>query len=483
MKNVYDVAIFGGGVVGASIFSKLSRMGKKCVLLELNDLASGESKANSGIVHAGFDAMPNTLKAKFNVEGSKMFESTCARLGVPYKKIGAFVLGDNIEIVKKLYNRGIVNGLNANELEILNRSQLKKTIPNLNSNISCGLFAKNSAITNPYLLTICFAEEGVVNGGICKTFFLTEKILKNNSIFEIYGNGEILHSKKIVNACGFGYNDIAKLLNVENYDIRFRRGEYYVLDKSENNIVKATLFPLPSQKGKGVLITPTVDGNVLVGPNSEDSDNVTKTTAEGLADIKTKSNTLIENLNLKNTIRQFSGIRTCTGDDFIIEKSKIDQDVVNIAGICSPGLSCAPAIAEYVVDLLNFKNIETNFNKISPYFLAKDLTQDEYNFLVKSNPKYGKIVCKCEMITEGDIVFALSRPIKVETVDGIKKRVRAGMGRCQGSFCLDKVVKLIAQENNMSLFDVKKEYSQSNIFIDNITGVQKWQIIILMLLL
>lgn len=467
MESIYDYAIFGGGVVGSAIFSKLCRLGKKCILLELNDIASGESKANSAIIHAGFDAKPGTFKARFNVLGSKMYKEMCERLGVPYKQIGAYVLGDNINIVNELYSRGLKNGLLPDDMEVLNKEELNKRIGNLNDNITCGLFAKTSAITNPYLLTICLAEEGVVCGGTCKTFFKTEKIKQDNN-FIIYGNNENIEAKNIINASGFGYNDISTLLNCEKYDIKFRRGEYFVLDHSEKDLINATLFPLPSEKGKGVLVTPTVDGNVLVGPTAQESENITKTTLEGLNDIKEKSSGLINNLSLKKTIRQFAGIRTCTGDDFIVEKSKMNNRVINIAGICSPGLSSAPAIAEYVVELLGLENKEAVFNRIQPYFLAKDLPQDEYDKLVKIDYRYGKVICKCEMITEGDIVFALHRPIKVKTIDGIKRRVRAGMGRCQGGFCMDKVIKIIARENGISEFEVLKEYPNSEIFISEI---------------
>ena len=466
--QTYDVAIFGGGIIGVSIFNNLCLIGKKCVLIELNDLASGASKANSAIIHAGFDAMPNTLKAKYNVLGSKLYKDICSRLGVPYKQIGAYVLGDNLETVKTLYERGKKNGLLQDDLEILQRDELLKRIPNLTDKVSCGLFAKNSAITNPYLLTICLAEEAVVNGGRCETFFKTEKIIKENKLFCIYGNGQKIYAKNIVNASGFGYNDIAKMLGCEQYDIKFRRGEYYVLDHSEKDIVSSTIFPLPSIKGKGVLITPTVDQNILVGPTADDGNYSTKTTADGLNFIKQKSDNLIVGLNLKKTIREFAGCRTIVGNDFIVEKSKVDSNVINIAGICSPGLSSAPAIALEVAKLLGYENKIVNTLKIKPYILAKDLKKEEYDKLVKQNPAYGRVICKCEMITEGDIISALSRPIKVVTIDGIKRRVRAGMGRCQGGFCMDKVAKIIAKQNNMSVYDVLKEYPNSQLYIGEI---------------
>lgn len=463
MQNVFDVAVFGGGVVGASIFNKIVRCGKNAILLELNDLASGESKANSGIVHAGFDAKPETLKAKYNVLGSKLYPELSRRLGVPYKQIGAYVLGNDFNVIQELYFRGLKNGIHKEDLQILEKEELKQKIPNLNDEIKYGLFAKNSAIVNPYLLTICLAEEAVINGGVCKTFFKTETIKHNGKHFEIYGNGNVFFAKQIVNACGYGYNQLAKILGTEQYKIEFRRGEYYVLDNTEKNLVTSTIFPLPTNHGKGILITPTADGNILVGPTSENSENITKTTASGLASIKKKANTLINNVNLKKAIRVFSGIRTIVGEDFVVEKSKINPNVINIAGICSPGLSSAPAIAIDVLTMLGIDNVETKTLEIPFYMLAKDLSTENYNKLVKTDPRYGKIICKCEMITEGDIVNALHRPIPVKTIDGIKHRVRAGMGRCQGGFCMDKVAKIIAQENNIPLETVIKEYSGSEI--------------------
>ncbi len=465
---IYDVAIFGGGVVGASIFNKVCRCGKSAILLELNDIASGESKANSGIVHAGFDAMPNTNKARLNVLGSNLYPDICSRLNVPYKQIGAYVLGSDIKVVEDLYNRGITNGLACEDLKIISGNKLKKVLPNLNENITCALYAKKSAVVNPYLFTICLAEEGVVNGGECKTFFKTTKITFNGKYFEIYGNKEILKARKIVNASGFGYNNIAKLLGTEKYQINFRRGEYYVLDNNQKTITPSTLFPLPTKHSKGVLITPTIDGNYLVGPTSTESENITKTTNSGLKEIKEKSLSIINNVNLKTAIRVFSGIRPVVGDDFIIEKSKINSKVINIAGICSPGLSSAPAIALDVIKLLGIKDAIVNTNTIEPYILAKSLPKAKYNALVKENPTYGNIICKCEMITEGDIISALHRPIPVITIDGIKRRVRAGMGRCQGGFCMAKVAKIIARENNIPMSKVLKEYPKSEIMKENI---------------
>lgn len=468
MKEVYELAIFGAGVIGACIFNKLCKCGHKCVILDKYDVCSGASKANSAIIHAGFDAETGTNKAKFNVLGSKMYSKICKRLNVPYKKIGAFVLGNDLEHLNKLFDRGISNGLKKNDLQILNREQLINKIPNLAEEIKYGLYAKNSAIVNPFLLNVAFIEEGIVNSGKCYTFFDTKKISYKDNIFKIESNNSEIYAKKIINASGWGYNDIATLLKVENYDITYRRGEYLVLDNNHKKVVNNTLFPLPNKMSKGTLVTTTIDGNILIGPTATDSENITKTTKEGIDSLKLRSNFLINDLDLKKVIRQYSGIRTIIGNDFIIEKSKINSNVINIAGICSPGLSCAPSIALYVLKLLNFEDKEINTNTIKPFTLAKDLSKSKFNELVKKDKNYGQIVCKCEKITKGDIINCLNRPLKCFTLDGVKRRVRAGMGRCQSGFCMDKVAKIISEELNIKLEDVIKEYPKSYMFLSDI---------------
>ena len=459
MQKVYDVAVFGGGVVGAMIFSDLSRAGYKAVLIEKElDVATGMSKANSGLVHAGFDAKPNTLKAILNVRGNKMYPAVCKRLGVKLKNCGAFVVGDNLDTVKELYNRGMQNGVK--NLFVLNRKELLSALPNISDNITCGLFAKDACIVDPYLLTICLAEEGVVNGGAVALDYQTSSVIKKGNAFEISGSRGKILARRIINCAGAGYNDIASLIGSEQYQTEFRRGEYYVLDNSEGNIVPSTVFPLPTKAGKGVLVTPTVDGNILVGPTSYESDYDTKTTDFGLQDIRAKVPLMLKNVNLSKTIRVFAGVRVITGDDFIITNSKKVENVCNIAGICSPGLSCAPAISEYVIKkLLGLEyKAKADAVKIKPYLRLKDLSITAQNKLIKQNPDYGKIVCKCEGISVGEIVDAINRPIRPVTMDGVKRRIRAGMGRCQGGFCSDKVARILAKENKMKIEDVVKEH-------------------------
>lgn len=471
MENrVFDVAVFGGGVIGASVFNVLVKSGYDAVLLEKGtDISVGTSKANSGIVHAGFDAKPGTNKAKFNVEGNRMYPEICARLGVPLKKIGAYVIGNNESVVKDLIARGKQNGLT--DLEYKNKTALKREIPNISDDITCGLFAPSSYIVNPYLYTICLAEEGVVNGGVVKLRYNAKSVKTVKGMYVISNGKEVVVAKQIVNACGAGYNDVAKLIGSEEYSLVFKRGEYFVLDHSERNLVKSTIFPLPDAHSKGVLITPTVDGNILVGPTSYVSSVESITTDAGLNEIREKCRKLISNVDLSKTIRNFSGVRTIVGDDFVVEKSKLKAGVVNLAGICSPGLSSAPAIAKYVVGLLGLKyNPNVKTIKIKPYLVLNNLSDTEKTKYIKKNSSYGRIVCKCEGVSEGEIIDAINRPIVPTTTDAIKRRVRPGMGRCQGGFCLDKVIKILSEQTGVLFDNIEKDSAGSKWIADEVKG-------------
>lgn len=473
MEKIYDVLIFGAGVIGTNIATDLARSGYSvCLVDKASDVSTGASKANSGLVHAGFDAKPGTLKAKLNVEGNKMYPSLCKRLGLPLRKLGAVVIGNNIETVNELYNRGITNGVK--NLFVLSRQELLKILPNITDNVTCGLLAQNAYVVCPYLLTICMAEESILNGATVLLEFDTKKIRKNNGIFEVSDGKTTIFAKKIINSAGAGVNDIAKLLKTETYPIIFKRGEYFVLEQSEAHIAPVTIFPLPEKGSKGILITQTLDQNILVGPTSYESDDSTKTTRDGLNLVAEKSGLLISNVNLKKSIRQFSGVRAICGDDFVIEKSKIDGDVLTLAGICSPGLSSAPAISKYAIEKLGLNFNPTIKNKqIEPYFLFKDLKYAEKNELLQKDHNFGELVCKCENITKGDILNALNRPLKIHSVDAIKRRVRAGMGRCQGGFCSIPVAEIIAKSRKIPLEDVLKENKNSNVFVYPIRGGEK----------
>lgn len=468
--KIFDCAVIGAGVVGASVFNKMTRIGKTCLLIDkASDVATGASKANSGIVHAGYDPEPNSLKARMNVEGNKLFPKICKRLGVKLNKCGALVVGDDRKQIEKLYQRGLTNGV---YVEIWDKEKIRKKIPTINENISVALYARDSYIVSPYMLTISLVDEGIINGGEVSLEEDVCEICKKSEFFEIKTKKSIYYAKHIVNSAGSGYNEIAKILGSEQYPIELRRGEYFVFDKGVDIGVSCTIFPLPTKIGKGVLITPTVDGNYLVGPTSVESEDSVKTTRLGLESIKEKSGYIIKNLNFKNAIREFAGLRTIVGDDFVIEKSQKIDGVINLAGICSPGLSSAPAIAEEVVRLLGWKNKElTNLKKLKTYKMFKDMTKEEQLKLIEQDKNYSRIVCKCEKITKGDIISALNRPLKISSVDGVKRRTNAGMGRCQGGFCFTNVVKIIAEERKISFESVKKENRGSEVCIGNIREV------------
>lgn len=472
MKNnqVFDCIIIGAGVVGASIFNKLTRLGRRCLLLDkASDVATGASKANSGLVHAGYDPEPNTLKAKMNVRGNFLFPKICKRLGVKLNKCGAMVVGDDQTKIQQLYERGLKNKV---EVKILSKDEIFEKVPDLNKGITTALFAPNAYVVSPYLFTIALTDEAILNGG---KVALEEDIAKINrqDLFEVVTKKTKYYAKNLVNSTGAGFNEISRMLGAEEYPIELRRGEYFVFDKGIDLGAPCTIFPLPTKLGKGVLVTPTIDGNFLVGPTSEDGDATTKTTLEGLNSIKEKSKVLFENINFKNAIRQFSGIRVICGKDFIIERSTKVDGLINLAGICSPGLSSAPAIAEEVAKLLGIKNKEKeNLKKIQPYFVFKDLPKSKQKQLSKVNKNYCEIVCKCENITKGDVIFALNRPLKIRSVDAVKRRTNAGMGRCQGGFCFTKVVNEICKQRKIDYCEVLKENRGSNVATANIREVQ-----------
>ena len=469
-NNVFDVLIVGGGVVGACVLNKLTCIGKKCLLIDkASDVATGASKANSGLVHAGYDPKPNTLKAKLNIRGNKLYPKLCKRLGVKLDKCGALVLGDDETQLDNLYQRGLENKV---YVEKWNRNQILEKVPDLADHITCALYARDAYIVSPYFFTISVTDEAVLNGAKVSLEEDLVSVEKKDDIFEVVTKKATYYAKQIVNSAGAGYNEVAKLLKAEEYPLEFRRGEYFVFDKIKDFNVPCTLFTMPTKLGKGVLITPTIDGNFLLGPTSTESDTQTKVTSEGLDEIRKKAQLIVKNINFRNAIRQFSGVRVISGDDFVVEKSKVTDGVINIAGICSPGLTSAPAIAEMVTKLLGFSLKEKeNLKPLKRRVLFKELSKAKQIQLCKENKNYCSIVCKCEEITKGDVIEALNRPIKVASVDAVKRRCNAGMGRCQGGFCFTKVVAQIIKERKIAYEQVKKENRGSEVCLADIREV------------
>lgn len=468
MKMIYDVAVLGAGVIGCAIANKLTRLNQNVVLIEKNsDVACETSKANSGIVHAGFDATTGSKKAILNVRGAKLMPKLCKELSVELNTNGALVIGNDMSVVKELYDRGVANGVEG--LEILDRENLLKLVPNITDNITCALYAKTSAIISPYKLTIALAEEAVINGATVVFNYNTNSCTKSGGIYILSNGKEEIKAKKIVLACGGEHNNIAKIIGSTTYDIKFRRGEYFLLDRNSMDL-KYTIFPLPSKDSKGILISPTVHNNIIVGPTSIPcEDNSTVITEAGLNEITEKASKMLNNVNLRKTIREFAGVRTLIGHDFVIEKDSIDDNIINVTGICSPGLTASPAIAEEVAKLLDLDiNAEKKMIRRTECPKIANLSEDELNKLIKKDSNFGRIVCRCEMISMAEIIDAVNSPLKPISLDGIKRRTRAGMGRCQGGFCFMKVMEIIAKERNMTIDDVIKENAGSRIIVGNI---------------
>ncbi len=465
----FDYAIIGGGIVGCSIFNKLTRLGFNCVLFEKeNDLGFGSSKANSGIVHTGLDCLPNTLKAKLNVRGAKLFPEIAKRLNVQFVNNGHLIVGNDLGKLNELKLQGEKNGVKG--LKILNSNELHKQEPLLSDDIKYALYAPTGGIISSYELAVAFAEEAVINGGKVELNFNTTKIENNDGVYQIKCNEKEIIARTIINACGAGFNDISKLIGTEEYPLQFRRGEYYLLDKEVSNVCHHTIFPLPTKYSKGVLITNTASGNILIGPTSYESDTSTKTTTAGLSEIRTKALEEMPSLPLRSNIRVFSGVRNISGNDFIIEKSKVKPNVVNVAGICSPGLSATPAIAEYVAELLGLdpKKEKRCLKKLPEKFVMAGLPLPKQNQIIKSNPNYGKVVCKCENVSLGEILDAINSPVPATTVDAVKRRTRAGMGRCQGGFCIFAVMEKLAEVHNQKFDNIEKDARGSKIIQSDI---------------
>lgn len=452
--TVFDVAIVGGGIVGSAVFNTLVRNGAKAVLLEAcDDVASMTTKANSGIIHSGYDPKPNTLMAKTNVLGNKMYENMCKRLSVGFLRCGTMLVApkSELETIKTLYNRGIENGVSG--LKILTREEILKLEPNIAEDIEYALYAKTAGIVSPYLVCTALAEEGVINGGVVKTYFRVCGIENKNNIYTLFDESrtQSVCAKYVVNCAGVFANNINALVGEKQFPINLVKGEYILLDKSQKGFISMPIFPLPDpKKGKGIVAIPTIHGNVMFGPTATDCSFFDTTTSlEGIETIKNQIVLSIKKPNFKKTIKLFAGVRVKSGTDFIIERAEKAKNFYYTVGICSPGLTSAPAIAEMILEMLKADGLETKKIKLvkrKPYGELNLLKKSDLKKLIKQNPLYGKIVCRCEKVSEGEILDALNSPLKPTSVDAIKRRLRPTMGKCQGGFCLPKIVKIIANK-------------------------------------
>lgn len=476
---MYDITVIGAGITGTFIARELSRYQLRVLLIDKeNDIANGTTKANSAIVHAGYDASEGTLKAKLNVRGNELYEGICRELNVPFKRIGSFVLAFNeqeMATVKELYERGIKNGVP--EMEILDKESVLKLENNLSDDIVGALYAKTAGIVGPWELAIALAENAMENGVELMLNSPVTDIKKLEYGYSITAGDRKIESKLVINCAGIHSDEINNMVNSPSFEILPNRGEYNLFDKSVGNMVNAVVFRCPSEAGKGVVIMPTVHGNLLIGPTAEyvDSKNSLDTTLEGLAYINEHAQHTLKQIRFQNVITSFTGLRAKTkSQDFIIEESKESLGFFNVAGIDSPGLTSAPAIAEYMVDLVKRRvenmEIKQNFNPHRrPNIHFMEMSDADKRKLIEKDPRFGRIICRCEQITEGEIVDIIKRKAGATTVDGVKRRARPGSGRCQGGFCAPRVMEILARELDIDITEVVKDGQGSYI----LTGKSK----------
>jgi len=480
---MFDVAIVGAGVVGSCVARELSRFLLKTVVFEKDDdVACGSSRANSGIVHAGYDTKPGTLKAKYNVLGQRMFDKLAAELDFPFHRNGSLVVAGAEDIAKLelLKAQGVANGLR--DLRIVHKRELRELEPNLNVGICAALVAPGGGITCPYAMTIAFAENAVANGVEFMLRCPVVDVRRENGVFAIDTPRGTVRAKIVINAAGVHSDDINNRLSSRKLRIVPRRGEYCLLDQTEGRLVQHTIFQLPTKMGKGVLVTPTVDGNLLLGPTSEDIDEKdnTATTSNKLNEVLRHARESVNRLPVDKIIASFAGLRATlvpeggVTNDFIIEEAADVPGLINLCGIESPGLTAAPAIGVATVQM-----VAKRLNPVeNAYFdpiregirRFRDMSNEERKATIRDNPDYGRVICRCESVTKAEIIAALRSPLgknhAINSLDAVKRRTRAGMGRCQSGFCWMRLLDVIAEEYAIDITEVTKSGGDSNILVE-----------------
>lgn len=451
---MHDIIIIGAGVIGGLIARELARYDVDVLILDKeNDVGNGTTSANSAIIHSGYDPKPGSLKAKLNVEAVPMFKKLCRELDVEFKRIGSLTVAQDekdISTLEKLKARAEENGV---EVKILTREEIFSLEPYINDNVVAGLFAPTAGIVNPFELSAHAIENAMENG---VKLALNEEVVAIKKLADHFvvttKKGEYA-AKVLINAAGVYADNIINMVSKVDFTITPRKGSYFVLDKMEKPLVNTVLFPLPSEHSKGILAVPTTSGNFLIGPTSEEimSKEDVGTDYASLAKIKTNAYRLLKEIPFDKTIRTFSGLRaTPSTGDFIIEHDKYVKGLINVAGIESPGLASSPAIALLVVNTLVPELLpltpKANFNPlVRPRVRSTAISKEELKALANTDPHYGELICNCEHVTKAEILDLLSRPIPINSVKAVKKRLRAGFGMCQGSFCTPKVVEIIAE--------------------------------------
>ena len=482
--HMYDAIVIGAGVVGCAVAQQLSKYdGKLLVIDRMEDVADGASKANSGIVHAGFDAHPGTEKARLNVKGAKMYKKLATELGVPYGQPGALVLGFSEEDRKTLEN--LLAQAVANDVEgcrIVEHDEILKMEPNTNPDVVCALYAPTSGLVSPYEMTCALADSAAENGA---EFKLSNPVLEIKPTAD--GNWLVIterdeyKTRAVVNCAGMGSGILHNMISSRKVKLIARRGEYYLLDHMAEIPFTMTMFQCPTKMGKGVLVSPTTHGNILLGPTADDIDDGydVATTRKGLDDVLSKVRLTWKNVNLRQVITTFSGIRAHEEHgDFIIGKVEgAPAGAYEAVGVESPGLSAAPAIGQELGDeVAAFLGLKKDENWKKPTPLPKTfrtMTDEERAEAYAKDPEYGVLVCRCEQVTEAEIRAAIRRPVGARSIDGVKRRTRAGMGRCQGGFCSPRVMEILCEELGCSPLEITKCGGESRLLAGTLNDIAK----------
>ena len=475
---MYDVIIIGAGVTGCAVARYLSRyQGRALVLERAEDVCCGTSKANSAIIHAGFDAAHGSLMAKMNVQGNRMLPELAKELDFPFRRNSSLVVcmsEEDMPRLRALYENGVKNGVEG--LEIVDAQRLHELEPNVSKNAVAALWAPTGGIVCPFNMTIALAENAAANG--CAFRFNTKVtgFTRGEEGWTVHTEQGDFQTRYVVNAAGVYADVLHNMVSARKLHITPRRGDYCLLDRQVGGFVSHTVFQLPGKLGKGVLVSPTVHGNIIVGPTAidiEDRDG-TNTTAAGLEELIAKAGISVDNLPIRQTITSFAGLRAHEDHhEFVIGEAEDAPGFVDCAGIESPGLTSAPAIGLTVAELLREKLglrkkedfIATRKGLLDP----KSLTKEAYQALIRENPAYGQIICRCEQVTEGEIIDAIRRPLGARSLDGVKRRTRAGMGRCQAGFCSPRVLEILARELGVSQAEITKCGGASRLIV----GVNK----------
>lgn len=458
----YDCIVIGGGVIGTAVLDRLSKYSVNALLVEKeDDVASFTTRANSGIVHAGYDCEPNTLKARFNVRGNELMWQDVCELDVPHLKCASIVVArdDQLDRLEALKEKADKNGV---PVRILNAGQTRVIEPNVADDVAYSLYAPTAGIVSPYQLAIAYADRAILNGGKIQLNAEVTAIKRTDGGFVVTTSVGDFECKCLINCAGANGAEINDLAGAEHFETTYRRGDYFVLDNTERKNVHTVIFPLPTEAGKGILVAPTADGNVIYGPTAVDTTDKTDTATSlaSLDEVRKNVPLSYKTPAFNKCIRVYGGLRTLIGHDFVIKQSEAVPDFIMAIGICSPGLSSAPAIAEYieqiVVDRLSLVKKDNIVKQMPRCGRLAELSSEQLDELIAKDSAWGRIVCRCEKVTEAEIVRAIHSPLPATTVDAVKRRTRAGMGRCQGGFCGPKVMEIISRELNIPLNEVKK---------------------------